>query len=53
MGRLYHQVHNPSIEFLEALGEGHDAIVADRAFGLMHELTSEKFIQTWILARLS
>ncbi|KAK5046034.1 hypothetical protein LTR84_008821 [Exophiala bonariae] len=47
------KVHNPSLEYLEAADEAHDAAIVDRAYGLNHELTSDKFIQAWILERLS
>ncbi|RVX75933.1 hypothetical protein B0A52_00290 [Exophiala mesophila] len=42
----------PDVEYLEAAGEAHDALVMDRAFGLKHELKSEKFLSAWIMARL-
>jgi hypothetical protein len=53
MGCFFHQVHNPSVEYLEAVDEGHDAYIVDRAFGLTSALTSDIFVQEWILARLS
>lgn len=52
-GCFFRQVHNPSVEYLEAVDEGHDAYVVDRAYGLKLALTSDKFLQEWILARLS
>ncbi|KIX97477.1 uncharacterized protein Z520_06929 [Fonsecaea multimorphosa CBS 102226] len=46
------KVHNTTIEYLEAPGEAHDAIVLDRTFGLKDELASEQFINKWVLGRL-
>ncbi|KIW88042.1 uncharacterized protein Z519_11152 [Cladophialophora bantiana CBS 173.52] len=46
------KVHNPTVDFLEAPGEAHDAIILDRTFGMKDELASEQFIDKWILARL-
>ncbi|KIW25819.1 uncharacterized protein PV07_08962 [Cladophialophora immunda] len=46
------KVHNPTLDYLEAPGEAHDAIVLDRTFGIKDELASEQFINKWILGRL-
>lgn len=46
------QVHNPEIEYLEAGGEAHDAIVMEKLFGWNEEYASEQFIHHWLLARL-
>ncbi|OAP55714.1 hypothetical protein AYL99_09866 [Fonsecaea erecta] len=46
------KVHNPTLEYLEAPGEAHDAIILDRSLGIKDELASEQFINKWILDRL-
>lgn len=35
------------------MDESHDASIVDPGYGLNHELTSDKFIHEWVLARLS
>lgn len=42
----------PGIDYFEAVGEAHDAVIMDRAFGLKHELKSENYVLEWLMARL-
>ena len=47
------QAHNPKVEYFEAPGEAHDAIVMEKMFFRKEDYASEQFIHRWILARLS
>ncbi|KIW63185.1 hypothetical protein PV04_10051 [Phialophora macrospora] len=46
------KVHNPQVEYLEAPGEAHDAVIMDKSFGWKTDYASEQFINKWILARV-
>lgn len=46
------KVNNPDVEYLEAAGEAHDNMIADRTFGIADDLASEKFVNEWLLTRL-
>lgn len=46
------KVHVPDAEYVEGLGEAHDLVVMDKAFGWKDELVTEQFIHKWILARM-
>ncbi|OCT46171.1 putative acetyl-hydrolase [Cladophialophora carrionii] len=46
------KVHNPQVEYFEAPGEAHDAIIMDKALGLKEDFASEQFMRKWVLARV-
>ncbi|KAJ9605374.1 hypothetical protein H2200_010031 [Cladophialophora chaetospira] len=46
------KVHYPRVEYFEAPGEAHDAIVMDKMVSTKDKCASELFIDKWILARL-
>jgi len=47
------KVNNPNLEYLEAPGECHDALIMDRGLGTAEgTLATEEFCDKWVLARL-